>query len=106
MIRRPPRSTLFPYTTLFRSLLGRDAHDAEQCGVDRDGAEERARDARDLDREGGDGIDPRQALFRPDEVGGGGGARGSSLPRPPIPVYLRARGWYSLFCAPLPHGPR
>src|SRR2546422_5966650 len=23
MIRRPPRSTLFPYTTLFRSLLGR-----------------------------------------------------------------------------------
>src|SRR2546427_5946779 len=28
MIRRPPRSTLFPYTTLFRSLemLPRDAH--------------------------------------------------------------------------------
>src|SRR5256885_3502339 len=25
MIRRPPRSTLFPYTTLFRSLQGRDA---------------------------------------------------------------------------------
>src|SRR3712207_7455972 len=25
MIRRPPRSTLFPYTTLFRSLLGEDA---------------------------------------------------------------------------------
>src|SRR5260221_7109959 len=23
MIRRPPRSTLFPYTTLFRSLLNR-----------------------------------------------------------------------------------
>src|SRR5437867_6330883 len=22
MLRRPPRSTLFPYTTLFRSLLG------------------------------------------------------------------------------------
>src|SRR2546427_8053480 len=32
MIRRPPRSTLFPYTTLFRSLhqTGRDdAHDAD-----------------------------------------------------------------------------
>src|SRR5258706_8659989 len=30
MIRRPPRSTLFPYTTLFRSLafLGVDAFDA------------------------------------------------------------------------------
>src|SRR3989449_7563147 len=26
MIRRPPRSTLFPYTTLFRSLVDR-AHD-------------------------------------------------------------------------------
>src|SRR5258708_22220447 len=24
MIRRPPRSTLFPYTTLFRSLRGHD----------------------------------------------------------------------------------
>src|SRR2546421_6459299 len=24
MIRRPPRSTLFPYTTLFRSEVGRD----------------------------------------------------------------------------------
>src|SRR5258707_5818389 len=24
MIRRPPRSTLFPYTTLFRSILQRD----------------------------------------------------------------------------------
>src|SRR3712207_8202024 len=29
MIRRPPRSTLFPYTTLFRSVeVGRDAADA------------------------------------------------------------------------------
>src|SRR2546430_3649555 len=28
MIRRPPRSTLFPYTTLFRSPLGRDDLDA------------------------------------------------------------------------------
>src|SRR2546427_3474405 len=28
MIRRPPRSTLFPYTTLFRSRWGRDALDA------------------------------------------------------------------------------
>src|SRR2546427_2160382 len=26
MIRRPPRSTLFPYTTLFRSLLPSTAH--------------------------------------------------------------------------------
>src|SRR5256885_13095297 len=26
MIRRPPRSTLFPYTTLFRSVLKIDGH--------------------------------------------------------------------------------
>src|SRR5260370_10325414 len=26
MIRRPPRSTLFPYTTLFRSWTGHDKH--------------------------------------------------------------------------------
>src|SRR3712207_7280256 len=32
MIRRPPRSTLFPYTTLFRSHAGRAAH--EEPGVD------------------------------------------------------------------------
>src|SRR3989441_3346861 len=31
MIRRPPRSTLFPYTTLFRSDLLRRAHDAHAC---------------------------------------------------------------------------
>src|SRR5690349_22052867 len=50
MIRRPPRSTLFPYTTLFRSMadqaemrgvdLGRVAmgalsHEAQRGGIDR-----------------------------------------------------------------------
>src|SRR3712207_8572288 len=29
MIRRPPRSTLFPYTTLFRSLVLTDGHRVE-----------------------------------------------------------------------------
>src|SRR2546430_10431384 len=34
MIRRPPRSTLFPYTTLFRSLLrGRSPPACEKRGV-------------------------------------------------------------------------
>src|SRR5258708_38842461 len=37
MIRRPPRSTLFPYTTLFRSLAAGDGtgptdQDASACG--------------------------------------------------------------------------
>src|SRR3712207_8716233 len=30
MIRRPPRSTLFPYTTLFRSLNATDAAEVER----------------------------------------------------------------------------
>src|SRR3712207_7263555 len=29
MIRRPPRSTLFPYTTLFRSFVQEEATDAD-----------------------------------------------------------------------------
>src|SRR2546426_8632890 len=37
MIRRPPRSTLFPYTTLFRSRVSRRHRDRE-LGV-QDGAE-------------------------------------------------------------------
>src|SRR2546430_51044 len=35
MIRRPPRSTLFPYTTLFRSRAARHGVDAEGCGASR-----------------------------------------------------------------------
>src|SRR3712207_8519823 len=35
MIRRPPRSTLFPYTTLFRSVKGKGGHgSAPNQGVD------------------------------------------------------------------------
>src|SRR5438034_7429279 len=34
MIRRPPRSTLFPYTTLFRSGGGRDRQAVEPSLVD------------------------------------------------------------------------
>src|SRR5205809_3902450 len=58
MLRRPPRSTLFPYTTLFRSIdaelraLGGSAHTACRrdcddllCGADRPGSRlERDRD--------------------------------------------------------------
>src|SRR3712207_7843735 len=42
MIRRPPRSTLFPYTTLFRSLC-----DAEDVGVQHDLAGVQSRKAKD-----------------------------------------------------------
>src|SRR3712207_8990598 len=33
MIRRPPRSTLFPYTTLFRSSFSRCSACAASCSV-------------------------------------------------------------------------
>src|SRR2546429_6453976 len=33
MIRRPPRSTLFPYTTLFRSLASDGARALEVAGI-------------------------------------------------------------------------
>src|SRR2546430_6525673 len=43
MIRRPPRSTLFPYTTLFRSLQGRGGR--VRMGVRHRADEARARAA-------------------------------------------------------------
>src|SRR3712207_8693101 len=33
MIRRPPRSTLFPYTTLFRSLARTPGYEGRRAGV-------------------------------------------------------------------------
>src|SRR3989442_5355187 len=53
MIRRPPRSTLFPYTTLFRSGVRESGHDTHvftrmhvpvapaACGLKRPGAADR-----------------------------------------------------------------
>src|SRR3712207_8504490 len=41
MIRRPPRSTLFPYTTLFRSTgVGQPGVQGHQRGLDRERDEE------------------------------------------------------------------
>src|SRR3712207_9009976 len=37
MIRRPPRSTLFPYTTLFRSRVEEDGTEVLGRGVGREG---------------------------------------------------------------------
>src|SRR5689334_24666585 len=38
MIRRPPRSTLFPYTTLFRSAVQErpHVHEGDECATGRD----------------------------------------------------------------------
>src|SRR3989454_10990188 len=74
MIRRPPRSTLFPYTTLFRSRLDAAAdHDVgavvdDVVGRDRDrleprGAEAVHREATDAHREpGADRRDARDVV--------------------------------------------
>src|SRR3712207_7915180 len=40
MIRRPPRSTLFPYTTLFRSRRHRDRSNAQAAQLDREAIDE------------------------------------------------------------------
>src|SRR5256885_8789381 len=64
MIRRPPRSTLFPYTTLFRS--GRDGH-----------REARERPGRNRDRPGGAEVRAGVRRGRPrgprDRADGAGG---------------------------------
>src|SRR2546427_1834571 len=39
MIRRPPRSTLFPYTTLFRSFQYPDAADVARIAPDQEGGQ-------------------------------------------------------------------
>src|SRR3712207_7250127 len=63
MIRRPPRSTLFPYTTLFRSHAQiAEAHpfvhgSAEARAIDGDRVEHPRRDhERDEDAEDGDAV--------------------------------------------------
>src|SRR3712207_8446565 len=69
MIRRPPRSTLFPYTTLFRS-----AEPAPRQRLRRRGA---GRDARRAD------APQRRRVHRRAGRGGGGVQRAAHRPRAP-----------------------
>src|SRR3712207_7833079 len=65
MIRRPPRSTLFPYTTLFRSADGRPPLGLDQGPLRRrPPAPDRPR--RDLDR--GAAAGARAGLLHEDDV--------------------------------------
>src|SRR5256885_13131208 len=82
MIRRPPRSTLFPYTTLFRSLLEADVNfKVVKAFVDR--VRDRAMDAvanRDVLR----GLAPSQEvvkIVRDEMVALFGSAEGGLRPR-------------------------
>src|SRR5258708_28552041 len=61
MIRRPPRSTLFPYTTLFRSGVGRSLHQAGRGGLRRGAAAVRAGEVRHADQRADPGTDQRAA---------------------------------------------
>src|SRR3712207_7324727 len=73
MIRRPPRSTLFPYTTLFRSVLRRLP--AGALGELARGELDHPRHADAVDR-----------AARPRRVGDA-----APVPRPPAPDHRRAR---------------
>src|SRR3712207_7567256 len=67
MIRRPPRSTLFPYTTLFRSAVrgGREVQPFEDHDP---GREQGAVDlARRVGRRHGEGVDADEPDVAPDE---------------------------------------
>src|SRR3712207_9081813 len=70
MIRRPPRSTLFPYTTLFRSQVVHDAFG--EPGLFEDLRDDRSYDRRELGGLHDDGVarDDRRARH-PREDGGG-----------------------------------
>src|SRR3989442_10278120 len=73
MIRRPPRSTLFPYTTLFRS----------QFGADRVVGEEQGGELGHLGEGGADrgGIGRRRAGLHPGGAERTGGGRRHPPPR-------------------------
>src|SRR5438270_4095888 len=62
LIRRPPRSTLFPYTTLFRSDRARDVHRARAAVPGR--ARRRPQCARERRLERAAALDPQRARDR------------------------------------------
>src|SRR3712207_8793286 len=82
MIRRPPRSTLFPYTTLFRSARGRDDDEEEEHG-DLDDHHDEVRAGtlpRPLDEQRGDRQDDHDGgeVEHPAVLGRGGEDRKST----------------------------
>src|SRR3989441_12446677 len=68
MIRRPPRSTLFPYTTLFRSQIRVDVTEAIDAGQDHRAASTVTAPALDLPAyaflEGGVIVESRERIAR------------------------------------------
>src|SRR5438034_11375806 len=95
MIRRPPRSTLFPYTTLFRSLAGaRRRLDPTRAPGRRGDAAWYHRIAEAISREFAALMPPKRARRRTPEARA---ARSGCRPRGPLPedqapTWPRARG--------------
>src|SRR5256885_14306076 len=100
MIRRPPRSTLFPYTTLFRSRGATDARIHALHGGRRERRRDREREQHVADDDRLPGVEPSQSAERaaageqpveqqPDDDGGGGergghdGGGGAPAPKGP-----------------------
>src|SRR2546422_8064375 len=103
MIRRPPRSTLFPYTTLFRSPLPaprtqsiRTRRDEGESARGGEGGEQARPDRQVQGAEGGalEGEDACQELVGEPGAGLLGGARrlGGWAARPAGPADRRRRG--------------
>src|SRR5256886_16405840 len=86
MIRRPPRSTLFPYTTLFRSTRLRPAarHGSRRSGA---GADPRLVAARarggERERAGGDRVEHWAGGGGAGEIGRGPGRERGEIPGVP-----------------------
>src|SRR3989454_4107804 len=102
MIRRPPRSTLFPYTTLFRSRrrTGRAAGGAREAASVRPPAP--VRPVADADRL------QRRHRPAPAPLGAAGGAARRARPRgggPPPPADPRAGPPATAGAGPRPPGP-
>src|SRR3712207_7162947 len=68
MIRRPPRSTLFPYTTLFRSRRANRGRESDLVGVDHASAGRTpAPEVRRVDAEQFDPLPHRPGIRRSEE---------------------------------------
>src|SRR3712207_7283693 len=101
MIRRPPRSTLFPYTTLFRS----GAH----AGIERAGLRHRHRRQRHQGRPRGPGggLPDRGAAPRPDPPAGhAGGGRADRDRKSTRLNSSHANISYAVFCLKKKKRPR
>src|SRR3712207_8354286 len=93
MIRRPPRSTLFPYTTLFRSSTAAEAHARLFAEDERDGR------ARRRHRDGG--ADQLVRAGVPDAERGAGSGRSAQGVRDRKSTRLNsshANISYAVFC--------